>query len=69
MCLDVNLYFSEDDIIETGTKKDLAHAAVKRDQGVVTRRDGPGLDQTPKANTNIVAGAVARAGRTKIACS
>lgn len=35
---------------------------VKGDQGVVTRRDGPGLDQTPEANTNIAAGAVARAG-------
>lgn len=55
----------DDIIIETWTKKDLAHAAVKRDQGVVTRRDGPGLDQTPKANTNIVAGVVARAGRRR----
>lgn len=51
----------DDIIIETGTKKDLAHAAVKGDQGVVTRRDGPGLDQTPKANTDIVA----RAGRRR----
>lgn len=55
----------DDIIIETGTKEDLAHEAVKGDQGAVTRRDGQGLDQTPEASTDIAAGAVARAGRRK----
>lgn len=35
----------------------------------MTRRGGPGLDQTPEANTDIAAGAAARAGWAEVLCS